>query len=1813
MTRNKKILALFMSILMIVTTVPAGLLNVFAADTFTVSVKDSKTDSAIENATVEIVTKIDGEEIDILTENSFETNSEGNVYIQEIYDYVTENSQTELTLEYTVTADNYQPCISSATVDSVNVSENLVIKVSQNPTVTITGGEGETYLEVGGENKGTQVQVVPGTEITAVIQSKENYLVSTEPKATSVDGNRYTFIAETEDIEIKVTYTPIIYTIDVEVENGEVTPVNGDGKVEVYKTLEETVITFTPEEHYHFYNASFDGEEIQVEESEDGIYTYTINNDEINDSEHNIKAVFAIDTFKVSCDYKKDDQKERGSISIVPEGVSLENVPYGTELTAVFSENENYCLVDVLKNNISVDYGDLENTEEGNIEYRFTVESDTEIVGDFSEVTVLENVDIDKVFSVNGSNKIEDIYYCKTDTTCTISIINEFNYTNEDNETVLIQPQGIKEYKVEKKSDFINATNGVIKLSDNNNITKVQFSTGWRKPEYQINCNIKVRFDSNVPEINVLTDVSNKTNSAQDIYYSVSDPVEKYNDSEYASGVNYESTTVTRSYTKVTEENNEITINEDVEISEEEKKACKFTAEPIADYTGIITYTITIADNVGNVTSLNDIKIENDTEAPTLVAKDKETYAVEFKQKGTSVFAEMLNNISRGKWFEHKMEVTVKATDGENSVGFDGVNSVAQIALVNEDGTVFLNGSSVIDKDGTAVIEFTDIPENATFKGSVYYNICDSLKNGYVEYKAENNIVESWDLLTTEYCDFSDNDGSIIMLEENKPVISEITPSPLYENNTGYEDSENRYICNGDINFDFTITEDFSGLYSYQVLINGNSVKKEVNLGKTDGIEVLSVPVTVDTENIEANADGSYVITVTATDYAGNVAASEDNTLKVYKDMTAPVITVDDFKIEDKNHNDVYGDAVVEDYGFYFKNPVIVSIGAADNKKDNEIASGVKSITIYLEDVSDAQNPKYYTVKDGKCVEITSPSEALEVTPENAEFETPAEFKGQIYAFATDYVNNSGQYVHPDGSIIESPDKHVTESSIEFISVPQAQGTQNNSSSYSYAGDAQADSDMDYEKNVGESKVPLYNGDVAFDVRVTDTYSGIKSISYSVINGAGTTTQTVDLENSIAEDVKEINGWNIVSRDENLVTCMTDTIVISAEENNWNDIVLLIELTDRAGNKSYDYYVFGIDITAPMITVTYDNNSSDTQSATGDYFKADRTATIVVAERNFNTENVKFTIQNAEGNAPKAVDKGKTKSDTQGNGDANEYTYTVTFASDGVYSFNVEYTDRATNKAVVDTKDSVAPYKFVVDKTVPTINVSYNNNEAQNEKYFKAFRTATITIVEHNFDVNRVVITQTSSLAGNAITNPSVSWVNSGDVHIGTINYNADGDYTFDITMTDRAGNKESAVDYGNSVAAKDFTVDTTYSDIVKVEGVKDGDVLGLDSNGEMNVDAQISIIFEDVNFDSYNITLTRSNIRMNPDNMSEPVVEDNELVTSQFIENASGTANGTVTFKIDKTTDSQSNDGIYTLKIEAKDKAGNQYDTDANTIVFSVNRFGSVYTFNNALLNLAKDGGAYTQKVESNLVITEYNPKKLTKANAEITRDAASLSSVSLAQDVLSTEKHASETSWYEYSYIFNASNFSEDGIYRINVSSEDEALNKPQNINYEECEVLFRVDDTKPEITNITGLEKSSVNAENLPVSFEVFDSIGLASVKVYIDNVEFLSIDSFDDITSYNGNIVIPEGSNQKFKLVVEDLAGNITDTSTEEFAPVFEFNDDITVSTNIFVLWYANKPLFWGSIGAVAAIIIASVIIAVVKKRKNDNGENAPTNE
>ena len=73
----------------------------------------------------------------------------------------------------------------------------------------------------------------------------------------------------------------------------------------------------------------------------------------------------------------------------------------------------------------------------------------------------------------------------------------------------------------------------------------------------------------------------------------------------------------------------------------------------------------------------------------------------------------------------------------------------------------------------------------------------------------------------------------------------------------------------------------------------------------------------------------------------------------------------------------------------------------------------------------------------------------------------------------------------------------------------------------------------------------------------------------------------------------------------------------------------------------------------------------------------------------------------------------------------------------------------------------------------------------------------------------------------------------------------------------------------------------------------------------------------------------------------------------------------------------------------------------------------------------------------------------------------------------------------------------------------------------------------------------------------------------------------------------------------KLVVEDMAGNITDTSADSFSSAYSFNPNFTVSTNMFVRWYANRPLFLGSIaGGVGLIGVASGLLVFLRKKKKN---------
>lgn len=374
--------------------------------------------------------------------------------------------------------------------------------------------------------------------------------------------------------------------------------------------------------------------------------------------------------------------------------------------------------------------------------------------------------------------------------------------------------------------------------------------------------------------------------------------------------------------------------------------------------------------------------------------------------------------------------------------------------------------------------------------------------------------------------------------------------------------------------------------------------------------------------------------------------------------------------------------------------------------------------------------------------------------------------------------------------------------------------------------------------------------------------------------------------------------------------------------------------------------------------------------------------------------------------------------------------------------------------------------------------------------------------------------------------------------------------------------------------------------------------VNGQSANGKaFKDDVKPAISFSDDNLASYTVKMTRTIYE-----------KSNEDVTDMFVKNKMSvnytTGNGEGSLgNIDKI---QDNDGIYTLTVSIEDKAGHK---KSKTSTFTVNRFGSVYEYSEYLSKLVADGGTYTQNINEDLVITEYNPDKLVdnSLDIEISRDGKPVDSskVNVTPAINSTVK-VGNSGWYQYKYTIDKSIFASDGLYKILISSEDKTGNSPQNTNYKDKEILFRVDSSAPEINSVTGLEKSIINATDVDVKYTVYDTIGLASVVVYVNGKEVGNITDFgSDFNNFSGNFKLTEKNViQTVRLVVTDKAGNVTDTDSPEFKSAFAFNSKVTVSTNMFVRWFANKPLFYGSIVILMLLIVGLIFIIVVSKRKKN---------
>lgn len=1266
------------------------------------------------------------------------------------------------------------------------------------------------------------------------------------------------------------------------------------------------------------------------------------------------------------------------------------------------------------------------------------------------------------------------------------------------------------------------------------------------------------------------------------------------------------------------------------------------------DYTVVVTF----ASNVYSVqtdakdgTVLSKMQRVNHGEAAEIILKPNSGYTVDtVKVNGEEYEPTIIKGENHTIKFtvenitaDQIIEVSYKAIEvsSKSDVQIDS----SEALRVDGNLMVMKEGSKITfetDKDGIRVYDVKgDLVGGGETTKSVEVNEDMVVKRVELFYQGKNEYYPDWHEVLM--------DEIKIVVDDEKPIVS-LEPTTKAKN--GYYNSNVTFKVNAEdtgdysglqlVKYEITCGDISSGsqtLYSHdtetkntyssedQLIVDAsvyNSQNVKVTLHAVDraGNEMISeadlqinstkpsISVDIDGEKLENAEDGYYIgereLTITVKDRADTfledkVAAG----LKIKKNGDDEYIEVEKQDISwEHNGGEHIGTYVFEEEGYYewsisYENKAGLVNEDVQAPSDKYIYAfcidkeNPKDLDIWID--NDPDNDTDNETVRGDWNNLIFKFYDKEVTIKlSADCGISGEksLKYQIVTNVTEYKVDGPWlgYDHKDG-IVVSPNK-------KFVIYFKAEDRAGHVTIIRSTGIV-----VDNQKPIGETNklkidiLPaepntngIHNGDVNVNLKVVDPkykdstasedgyYSGLKKITYRIY-----TTDTEAVEEGTLLDLeskeKVIEGAAKFDQD-GLVSSWSGSIKINSNKFNSNNVFVEVTAIDNAGNPRTTGTEKGeikIDITDPKIEVTYSNNEADSNY----FFKADRTATIIVTERNLKEEDIHVDLVNADGVIP-AI-SGWKKTEGEGNLDDTTYTATLVYDKDGDYEFGIwckDLAERICDKESVNYGDSVAPIKFTIDKIKPTIAVTYDNNNAQNGNYYKAARKATIVITEHNFRADRVTITHTATDDGEATTRPTISgWTSRGDKHTATISYNKDAKYTFDITINDKAGN--TSADYQEET----FFVDTKKPTL---------EITGIGNHSSNNGDVIPVVSYSDTNYDAKNVKITLSGANRGPielDGTYTDIHNGRKFTFKNFAKE-------------------QEIDDFYTLTAMLTDKAGHQ--TEKN-ITFSVNRFGSTYALSEATEKL---NGTYV-KEPIDVVITETNVDELSNIKITLFKDAETKV---LNEDTdYKINVVGGNGQWYKYTYTIFAKNFDADGVYGLTVESDDKAENSAKNDqDTKDKAINFGVDSTLP-IVNVENLESKTTYAlDNKTVTMSIKDNLKLTKVFVELDGKEYRAwtAEELEEIIKNGGNFTfdIPGNSTDAHSLVVYavDAAGNGEKISDKELPANAEKVEDFYVTTNLWVRYYTNKPLFFGSI--VGMILAAGLIVFLVVSKKKKRGED-----
>ncbi len=726
----------------------------------------------------------------------------------------------------------------------------------------------------------------------------------------------------------------------------------------------------------------------------------------------------------------------------------------------------------------------------------------------------------------------------------------------------------------------------------------------------------------------------------------------------------------------------------------------------------------------------------------------------------------------------------------------------------------------------------------------------------------------------------------------------------------------------------------------------------------------------------------------------------------------------------------------------------------------------------------------------------------------------------------------------------------------------------------------------------------------------TEVINTIEDRKY--FNKAQSAVITVTEHNFRAEDIAAVvTAKNAVGTD----VPVADFAAQLADEKNWThngdvhtaevqytvdaNYTFDIDFEDLALNASADYQqdLFTVDTTAPgKLEVKYSTSFFEQvlESVTFGYYNAQMTVTITAEDDTSGIYYFAYSYINSEGVSgvnKELLDQAIQEAEITYDGKKATATFTVpkmVLGNDNQFNGTVAFMayDRSENST--DLKDST---RIIVDNISPTASVTYNApvQNANGSAYYDGNISGTIVINEANFDAADVQVTVTRNGAAYPVR---VTWYdNSVDTHTGSFVLSEDGDYIVSIQYKDKSGNQMA--DYTSQKLVLDATKPS-----IKVSNIK---------ANSANKDDRYGFVIEisDTNLDAASMKPVLKTVQKNADGVYAVVEID--------LGKANAVVNGqTYTYTVENLPD----DGLYTLTCEAKDLSGNALsqivleDGEAHDQVqFSINRNGSAFSYGNTFAEKLV-GQCYVYSVDEDVVIVEVNVDPIEEYTV-------SLNGKELTEGKdYTTEQTSKSGEWSKRTYTISKELFSAEGEYSIIVTSTDKT-NTTAFSDVKNLAMSFVVDQTKPVLT-ITGLEaggRYQTDAQTVTLiptdeggrlnklSIVVLDANGEPLMDANGENISVRFEMAGEELLKYlqenDGKVTftVPEGLNNRVQIICNDCAVNAEDL-TNEYNELF---NNVTVSRNQLVIFYANTPLFYGTIIGVLALI--ALIIFLIKRKKD----------